>query len=71
MATVVEYIHAGKFPNDFKGSSLEFVLACITEQNQVFEGAAHPFYWKSKLRIPGICENVINKQAFRKFLFFV
>ena len=69
VATVVEDIQAGRFPNDFKGSSLEFVLACITEQKQVFEGAAHPFYWKPKLRIPDIYENEINKQAFGQFLF--
>lgn len=69
VATVVDDIQAGRFPNDFKGSSLEFVLACITEQKQVFEGAAHPFYWKPKLRIPDIYENEINKQAFGQFLF--
>ena len=56
------------FPNDFKGSSLEFVLTCITEQKQVFEGASHPFYWKPKLRIPDIYENERNKQAFGQFL---
>lgn len=66
---VVHDIQAGRFPNDFKGSSLEFVLACITEQKQVFEGAAHPFYWKPKLRIPDIYENEPNKQAFGQFLF--
>ncbi len=31
------------FPMDFKGSSLEVVLTAITEQKQVFKGAAHPF----------------------------
>ena len=56
------------FPNDFKGSSLEFVLTCITEQKQVFDGASHPFYWKPKLRIPDIYENERNKQAFGQFL---
>jgi len=65
---VVEDIRAGKFPNDFKGSSLEFVLSCITEQKQVFEGAAHPFYWKPKLRIPDIYESAENKRAFGQFL---
>jgi type II restriction enzyme len=65
---VVEDIKSNKFPNDFKGSSLEFVLTCITEQKQVFEGAAHPFYWKPKLRIPDIYENQQNKQAFGQFL---
>lgn len=69
VGTVVRDIQTGEFPNDFKGSSLEFVLACITEQKQVFEGAAHPFYWKPKLRIPDIYENGANKQAFGQFLF--
>lgn len=65
---VVDDIKQGKFPNDFKGSSLEFVLTCITEQKQVFEGAAHPFYWKPKLRIPDIYENQANKKHFGQFL---
>ena len=54
---VIEDIKKEKFGNDFKGSSLEFVLSAITEQKEVFEGAAHPFYWKPKLRIPDIYEN--------------
>src|SRR5512133_1259957 len=65
---VVEDIRQYKFGNDFKGSSLEFVLTCITEQKQVFEGAAHPFYWKPKLRIPDIYENAANQRAFGVFL---
>ena len=65
---VVADIREGRFPNDFKGSSLEFVLSCIAEQKQVFEGAAHPFYWKPKLRIPDIYENAANKRAFGQFL---
>jgi len=65
---VIEDIKSGNFGNDFKGSSLEFVLSCITEQKQVFEGAAHPFYWKPKLRIPDIYENEKNKVAFGQFL---
>lgn len=65
---VIEDIKNNKFPNDFKGSSLEFVLTCISEQKQVFVGAAHPFYWKPKLRIPDIYENQQNKQAFGQFL---
>lgn len=65
---VVDDIKSKKFENDFKGSSLEFVLTCITEQKQVFEGAAHPFYWKPKLRIPDIYENENNKTAFGQFL---
>jgi type II restriction enzyme len=65
---VIEAIKAGAFGNDFKGSPLEFVLASITEQKQVFEGAAHPFYWKPKLRIPDIYENEENQRAFGGFL---
>ncbi|OQP65553.1 hypothetical protein A3860_17980 [Niastella vici] len=65
---VIDDIRCKRFPNDFKGSSLEFVLTCITEQKQVFEGAAHPFYWKPKLRIPDIYEHENNKQAFGQFL---
>lgn len=65
---VIEDIKHNRFHNDFKGSSLEFVLTCITEQKQVFEGAAHPFYWKPKLRIPDIYENQENKKAFGQFL---
>ena len=65
---VIEAIKAGTFGNDFKGSPLEFVLSCITEQKQVFDGAAHPFYWKPKLRIPDIYENEDNKAAFGRFL---
>lgn len=65
---VVSSIRDGTFGNDFKGSPLEFVLDCITEQKQVFEGAAHPFYWKPKLRIPDIYENDENKRAFGQFL---
>lgn len=65
---VVQDIKNDSFGNDFKGSSLEFVLTCITEQKQVFEGAAHPFYWKPKLRIPDIYENEQNKVYFGQFL---
>lgn len=65
---VVSSIKNGTFGNDFKGSPLEFVLTCITEQKQVFEGAAHPFYWKPKLRIPDIYENEENKRIFGQFL---
>ncbi len=65
---VIQDIKSGNFGNDFKGSSLEFVLNCITEQKQVFKGAAHPFYWKPKLRIPDIYENENNKMAFGQFL---
>ena len=65
---VINDIRERKFPNDFKGSSLEFVLSCIAEQKQVFAGVAHPFYWKPKLRIPDIYENEKNKNAFGQFL---
>jgi type II restriction enzyme len=65
---VIRDIKNGSFGNDFKGSSLEFVLNCITEQKQVFKGASHPFYWKPKLRIPDIYENEENKVAFGQFL---
>jgi type II restriction enzyme len=65
---VINSIKNNSFGNDFKGSPLEFVLNCITEQKQVFEGAAHPFYWKPKLRIPDIYENEENKRLFGQFL---
>jgi type II restriction enzyme len=60
----VDSIKNGTFGCDFKGSPLEVVLTAITEQKQVFEGAAHPFYWKPKLRIPDIYEDESNKQKF-------
>ncbi len=65
---IVASIKDGTFGIDFKGSPLEIVLASITEQKQVFVGAAHPFYWKPKLRIPDIYENEENKRAFGSFL---
>jgi type II restriction enzyme len=65
---IITSIKDGTFGNDFKGSPLEFVLNCITEQKQVFMGAAHPFYWKPKLRIPDVYENEENKLAFGEFL---
>ncbi len=65
---VVDAVKKGAFGNDFKGSPLETVLGSITEQKQVFEGAAHPFYWKPKLRIPDIYENEENKRHFASFL---
>ena len=64
----VDSIVAGTFGTDFKGSPLEVVLNAITEQKQVFEGAAHPFFWKPKLRIPDIYENETNKRKFAAFL---
>ncbi len=65
---VIDDIKKCCFPNDFKNSSLEFVISCITEQKQVFQGASHPFYWKPKLRIPDIYENQENKRYFGQFL---
>lgn len=65
---IVDAIASSTFGNDFRGSPLEVVLMAITEQKQVFEGAAHPFYWKPKLRIPDIYENEPNKQKFGAFL---
>lgn len=64
----VDSIAEGTFGNDFKGSPLEIVLDAITEQKQVFEGAAHPFFWKPKLRIPDIYENKANQRTFGAFL---
>lgn len=68
VAQVINDIKENSFPSNFKGSSLEFVLHCITEQKQVFEGAAHPFCWKPKMRIPDIYENQENKKYFGQFL---
>ena len=65
---VINEIEAEAFGNDFKGSSLEIVVTAISEQKQVFEGAAHAFYWKPKLRIPDIYENSQNQKAFGRFL---
>lgn len=65
---IISSIKQGTFGNDFKGSPLEFVLNSITEQKQIFKGAAHPFYWKPKLRIPDIYEDETNKLNFGQFL---
>lgn len=65
---IIQAIKSGTFGNDFKGSPLETVLSFITEQKQVFQGAAHAFYWKPKLRIPDIYENDENQAAFGRFL---
>ncbi len=64
----IDAIAAGTFGNDFKGSPLEVVLSAVTEQKQVFAGAAHAFFWKPKLRIPDIYENPVNKAKFGAFL---
>lgn len=63
----IDSITAATFGSDFKGSPLEVVLTAITEQKQVFEGAAHPFYWKPKLRIPDIYENEANQRTLGAF----
>jgi type II restriction enzyme len=65
---VIKEIEEETFGNDFKGSSLEMVVTAISEQKQVFEGAAHSFYWKPKLRIPDIYEDTQNQKAFGRFL---
>ncbi|MEK4671170.1 hypothetical protein [Niallia sp. FSL R7-0271] len=65
---VIKEIENNTFPCDFKGSSLEVAVSAIAEQKQIFEGAAHAFYWKPKLRIPDIYENEDNKKAFGQFL---
>ncbi|RTR28154.1 hypothetical protein EKG37_17790 [Robertmurraya yapensis] len=65
---VIEDIENDEFGSDFKGTSLEVVVTAIAEQKQVFEGAAHAFYWKPKLRIPDIYENKENKKSFGGFL---
>ena len=64
----IKSIKDENFGNNFKGSPLEFILSCITEQKQVFKGDAHPFYWNPKLRIPDIYENEENKMIFGQFL---
>jgi type II restriction enzyme len=66
--TVVDDILSGRFPQDYRGSSLEVVMTAITEQKQVFQGAAHAFYWKPKLRIPDIYEDRENQLTFGRFL---
>ena len=40
----VDAIAMDTFGNDFRWSSLEIIHAAITEQKQIFEGAAHPLY---------------------------
>lgn len=68
MHDVIEAIENRTFGNDFKGSVLETLVTAISEQKQIFDGAAHAFYWKPKLRIPDIYENEPNKLAFARFL---
>lgn len=68
LSDVIEQMENQTFGNDYKGSSLEVVMTAITEQKQVFEGAAHAFFWKPKMRIPDIYENLDNQLAFARFL---
>ena len=68
LSDVIASIEHGAFGNDFKGSSLEPIITAISEQKQIFSGAAHAFYWKPKLRIPDIYENKGNQLAFGRFL---
>lgn len=68
VSDVVRSIQGNTFGNDFKGSPLELVLSCITAQKEVFDGAAHAFYWKPKLGIPDIYVNELNQKAFGEFL---
>lgn len=65
---LVQDLEGGTFANDYRGSSLESVVEAIAEQKQVFAGAAHPFYWKPKLRIPDIYESRPNQQRYAQFL---
>ncbi|HLO04001.1 MAG TPA: hypothetical protein VK191_12905 [Symbiobacteriaceae bacterium] len=65
---LVQDLEAGSFANDYRGSTLETVVEAIAEQKQVFAGAAHPFYWKPKLRIPDIYESRPNQQRFAALL---
>lgn len=53
LAKVIDEIEEGKFGNDFKGSSLETVVTAISEQKQIFEGAAHAFFLETKTAYPG------------------
>jgi len=48
----VDSIAAGTFGSDFKDSRLEVVLNAITQQKQVFEGAAHPFFLETQAPDP-------------------
>ena len=49
--TIIQEIKAKEFGNDYKDSSLEFVLNCLTKQKPAFVGASHTFYREPKLRI--------------------
>lgn len=66
--TLVQDLEAGTFAHDYRGSTLETVVEAVAEQKQVFAGAAHPFYWKPKLRIPDIYESHPNQKRYATFL---
>lgn len=68
IVSLSEDLAAGSFANDYRGSSLETVVEAIAEQKQVFAGAAHPFYWKPKLRIPDIYESLPNQLRYATLL---
>jgi type II restriction enzyme len=61
-------LEARTFANDYRGSTLETVIEAIAEQKQIFAGAAHPFYWKPKLRIPDIYEDATNQVRYAALL---
>lgn len=65
---LVQDLEAGSFANDYHGSTLETVVEAIAEQTQIFAGAAHPFYWKPKLRIPDIYESQANQRRYAALL---
>lgn len=66
--SLVQDLEGGKLHNDYRGSSLEVVVEAVAEQKQVFAGAAHPFYWKPKLRIPDIYESPENQVRYAGLL---
>lgn len=68
LQVVVQEIEAGKFGNQYRGSSLETVVGSIAEQRRIFKGADHAFLWKPKLRIPDIYESSDNQRSFGRFL---
>lgn len=68
LATLVDDLTSQTFHHDYRGSTLETVVEAVAEQKQVFAGAAHPFYWKPKLRIPDIYESRPNQARYATFL---
>lgn len=65
---LVQDLEASTFANDYRGSTLETVVEAVAEQKQLFAGAAHPFYWKPKLRIPDIYESRPNQRRYAALL---